>query len=145
MFNVFGCKFGCGFLSIWRDKSKSYNNIRMLKRREKKMWESNWQHNNFLFFRFFRNFSFRTKWKEEHKEIDKNKLKFPFSHTVVCWEHFYGSTRQRYAHNIHYLAHLENVDMRNQTRILILYGDHEDNVIERNRFYRLDIKYIVES
>lgn len=27
--------------------------------------------------------------------------------------------------------------MRNQTHILILYGDHEDNVIERNRFYRL--------
>lgn len=36
----------------------------------------------------------------------------------------------------HYLAHLKNVDMRNQTHILILYGDNEDNVIERNRFYR---------
>lgn len=55
-------------------------------KKKQKLGKSNWQHNHFLFVRFSLDLSFRTKWKEKHKEIDKNKLKFPFSHTISMLE-----------------------------------------------------------
>lgn len=46
-------------------------------------------------FAFPCNFIFETKWKEKHKEIDKNKLKIPFSHTIHVG-YFYVSMRKRF-------------------------------------------------